>query len=66
VFGYTPDFFVVDDPHAPKADETDEDFRIRIDYVAGEGRTARELEHAKGSTLDAIAEEFGLKRRRVS
>ena len=44
--------------------ETDEDFRRRLLYVAGDGeRRAGEILRAIGGRLDAIADEYGLRRR---
>ena len=45
--------------------ETDEQLRKRIYYVAGrEQRLVQWVESAEGDDLEAIAEEFGLKRHR--
>lgn len=43
--------------------ETDEEFCARIVYVAGEAELNRELR--LGAKFDAIAERYGLKRRKI-
>lgn len=51
--------------HDVSRSETDQEFRNRLLYVAGDGQRDRlEIEHAIGEVLDEIADRFNLRRRR--
>lgn len=49
----------------PKRLETDPEFRKRLFYVIDGPHTIQQIHHASEKQLDAIAEEYGLKRNYV-